>query len=135
MMPEIAQAIMQKYGSETSLKSALSGGLYFQQAPQNVTAPYGVFYFNGITQDEIMGGADDSIQQIGLQFNIFSEKTDGGTEMSILTDLFCDAYNWQDVYASGWHYIKMQRESILPIGYVDEIWQVTIMFSLWVQRQ
>jgi hypothetical protein len=134
VIAQIAKAIMNKYNGETELKNALTGGLYFQQAPQGATFPYGVFYFNGATQQEIMGAADDSIQEVDIQFNLFSEKEDGGEELAILSELFNTAFNWQDIYASGYHYIKMQRENILPLIYVDEIWQITTNYSLWIQK-
>ena len=134
MIAQIARAIMQKFDGEMDLKNALIGGLYFQQAPQDATFPYGVFYFNGVTQQEIMGDADDSIQEVDIQFNLFSEKEDGGAELAMLSELFNTAFNWQDIYADGYHYIKMQRENILPLIYVDEIWQITTNYSLWLQK-
>lgn len=134
MIAQVATAIMQKYNSEANLNNALTGGLYFQLAPQVATFPYGVFYFNGVTQQEIMGTADDSIQEVDIQFNLFSEKEDGGTELATLSELFNTAFNWQDIYANGYHYIKMQRENILPLIYVDEIWQITTNYSLWIQK-
>ncbi len=135
MIAQVATAIMQKYNSEANLNNALTGGLYFQLAPQVATFPYGVFYFNGVTQQEIMGDANDSIQEVDIQFNLFSEKEDGGTELATLSELFNTAFNWQDIFANGYHYIKMQRENILPLIYVDEIWQITTNYSLWIQKE
>ena len=134
MIAQIAKAITQKFNSEADLNNALLGSLYFQQAPQEATFPYGVFYFNGVTQDEIMGDANDSIQQVDIQFNLFSEKADGGAELATLSELFNTAFNWQNVYVDGYHYLKMQRENILPLIYVDEIWQITMNYSLWLQK-
>lgn len=134
MITEVAEAVMNKYKSCTVLKSALTG-LYFQQAPQDVVSPYGVFYFNGATYEEIMGGPDDNITTVDLQFNLFSSADDGGQDIALLAEQLDDCFNWRELNANGYHYIKMQRETIVDVGFVDEIWQVTIMYSLSIQKE
>lgn len=133
MITEVAEAVMDKYKG-SALKNALTG-LYFQQAPQRVSSPYGVFYFNGATYEEIMGGANDNITTIDLQFNLFSSADDGGQDIATLAEQLDDCFNWQELHADGYHYIKMQRESIIDVGFVDEIWQIVIMYSLSIAKE
>ena len=134
MITEVAEAIMNRYKSCLVLKNALTG-LYFQQAPQNAVSPYGVFYFNGATYEEIMGGADDNITTVDLQFNLFSSADDGGQDIAVLAEQLDNCFNWQELHADGYYYIKMQRESIVDVGLVDEVWQVTIMYSLSIAKE
>lgn len=134
MITEVAEAVMDKYKSCTVLKSALTG-LYFQQAPQDAVSPYGVFYFNGATYEEIMGGANDNITTVDLQFNLFSSADDGGQDIALLAEQLDNCFNWQELNADGYHFIKMQRETIVDVGFVDEIWQITIMYSLGIAKE
>jgi len=134
VITEVAEAVMKKYKSNLILRNALTG-LYFQQAPQNAISPYGVFYFNGTTYEEIMGDADDVIATVDLQFNLFSSADDGGQDIAILAEQLDNCFNWQELYADGYHHIKMQRETIVDVGFVDEVWQITIMYSLAIQKE
>lgn len=134
MITEVAEAVMKKFKANIVLKNALTG-LYFQQAPQIATSPYGVFYFNGATYEEIMGGADDVMVTADLQFNLFSFADDGGQEIAILAEQLDNCFNWQELYADGYRYIKMQRESIVDVGFVDEVWQITLMYSLSIAKE
>jgi hypothetical protein len=113
----------------------MSGGLFFQQAEQDQTGSYSVFYLNEITQDEIMGGADDNITEVSIQFNIFTDTNDGGQQIALLTTLFTEAFDWKEINVSGYSYIKMQRENILPLGFVDEVWQSTLNYTLGIQKE
>lgn len=133
MIQEIGTAIIQHYNASPGLNSSLEG-LFFQQAEQKQTAPYAVFYINGITQDEIMGTADDNITNVEIQFNLFSEADDAGMEIAGLTDLLTEAFDWAEINVDGYYWIKLQRENILPIGFVDEVWQTTVHYSLSIAK-
>ena len=133
MIDVISQAIIQKFNGST-LKSSLVD-LYFQEAPQGKSFPYGVFYYNGSTQEEIMGGPDDNITQVDIQFNLFTEEDDGGGEISKLTELLNDTYHWQTLLIDGWRNIKTQRVAILSTTFVDNIWQASIDYEIWMQKE
>ena len=134
MIAAVSKSIMKKYKAEDSFKSSL-GGLYFQQAPPNATSPYAVFYIMGITHDEIMGGADDNISEVEIQFNIFSEEDDGGENIAELSDQLMDVFDWKELTIKGYDYIKMQRQSVLNLGYADGYWQTTIIYNLWIKKE
>jgi len=134
MITEVAEAVMKKYKGNLILRDVLTG-LYFQQAPQNAVSPYGVFYFNGATYDEIMGGPNDNITTVDLQFNLFSDADDGGQEIAVLAEQLDNCFNWQELYADDYHHIKMQRDTIVDVGFVDEVWQITTMYSMSIQKE
>ena len=130
MIAKIAQAITQHYNASTNLKDALAGGLYFQQAPQEPSYPYAVFYIIGIDHEELMGTTyKNSIINVDLQFNVFEDEQDGGTAIASIADILDDAFHWSEIHVDGYSRIKMQRQAILPV-YVDEIWQVSITYEL-----
>lgn len=135
MIAEVAESITQRFNADSVFKNALSGRLYFQQAPQDATMPYGVFYINGVTQEEIMGTADDNITEVAIQFNLFTDNQDGGAGLASLAKNLTDCFDWQELNVSGWNYIKMQRENMLPVGFVDDVWQVTFDYSLGIQKE
>ena len=139
-LTDITEAIFQKYQGSVSLMTTLPGGLYFQQAPQGNSFPYGVFYINGTTTEtEVMSTRpvvnDRNIYEVEVQFNLFSDTLDDGDEITLLLDKFSDAFDWTNLNVSGQTCIKMQRESVTPILFVDDIWQVTINYMLGLQKE
>ena len=106
MIAEIAQAIMNHFNQSTTLKDVLTGGLHFQLAPQNMTSPYAVFYIMGITHEEIMGAKTNNITDVSIQFNLFEESEDGGSEMASIADILDAAYHWAEISVSGYNRIK-----------------------------
>lgn len=138
---DITEAIFQKYQGSVSLMTTLLGGLYFQQAPQDdINFPYGVFYINGITTEtEVMSTQpvvnDRNIYEVEVQFNLFSDILDDGDEIALLLDKFSEAFDWTNLSVNGQTCIKMQRESVTPILFVDDIWQATINYMLGLQKE
>ena len=134
MIAEVAKAITTHFRS-SDVYSVLDGRLYFQQAPQDVEFPYGVFYFNGATHEEIMSNTSiNNIIECDLQFNLFDNTQDGGAKIADVAKDFDAAFHWATINVSGYSYVKMQRENIQPVMYIDEIWQVTINYVLGIQQ-
>ena len=131
----VSNAIFDKYRISAGLKSSLSGGLYFQQAPQDVNSPYCVFLINGIEQDEIMGTADDNITKVSISFEIISKAPDDGDDVSLIIENITDAFDWVGLPINRWRCIWMQREGIESLNYGDDIWQVTINYTLGLQKE
>ena len=134
MIRQIAEVIIQKFNQSTELKNVLSGGLYFQQAPQDVSSPYGVFMFVGASHTEIMGATWNNITDISLQFSLFEDSHDGGSAIASIAEILDNAFHWAEIYPSGYDWIKMQRQSIGPVTYIDEIWQVNIDYELSIKK-
>ena len=133
MIAEVAKAI-KNYFKTSNAYSAVDGRLYFQQAPQDVTFPYAVFYFNGASHEEIMSNTSiNNIVDVDLQFNLFDNSQDGGSRIADIAADFDNAFHWATINVSGYSYIKMQRDNIQPVIYIDEIWQVTINYTLGLQ--
>jgi len=135
MISEVQEAIMQKFNASPSLRDALSGNMFYQNAEQDQTGSYVVFSIEGITQEEIMGTADDNITDVEIQFSIFTDLNDGGMQIGLLSDLLMEAFDWEEIHVDGYHWIKMQREALVSLGYVDEVWQSVINYSLGIQKE
>jgi len=134
MITEIAKGIM-NYFKSSFLNDTLNGRLYFQQAPQDVSFPYAVFYFNGASHEELMSSTSiNNIIECDLQFNIFDDSQDGGTRITEIAGLLDNAFHWAQINVNGYSYIKMQRENIQPVMFIDEIWQVVINYTLGIQQ-
>ncbi len=131
---EIAEAITKKFNSSI-FKNSLTGGLYFQQAPQAPDYPYGVFFFIGASYDEIMGGADDGIVEMAIQFSLFTDAPDGGTTMALLAERCSDTFDWQQLNVDGFDYVKMQRDGMSAVTYTDEIWQTSLNYTLGICKE
>jgi hypothetical protein len=134
MIAEIAKGIT-NYFKTSNAYSSLGGRLYFQQAPQEPTFPYAVFYFNGVDHEEIMSSSSvNNLIECDIQFNIFDDSQDGGARIADVAKVLDASFHWATINVSGYSYIKMQRENIQPVMYVDEIWQVTINYTLGIQK-
>ena len=70
-----------------------------------------------------------------IQFNLFSDKQDGGEEIAFLTEQLNDSFNWITLIIEDYRSVKMSRESIGPIQYTDEYWQSTIFYELWMEKE
>ena len=135
MISQVAQAITQHYNASANLKDVLTGGLYFAQAPQDASSPYAVFYFIGATHEELMDpNYNKCIINVELQFNIFATNQDGGLVIANIADVLDDTFHWAEIDVEGYSRIKMQRQALLPVLYVDEIWQVSITYELSFQK-
>ena len=135
MIAQVAQAITQHYNASANLKDVLTGGLYFAQAPQDVSSPYAVFYFIGATHEEIMSSTSiNNIINVELQFNIFATNQDGGLMIASIAEILDETFHWAEIHVDGYSRIKMQRQALLPVMYVDEIWQVSITYELSFQQ-
>lgn len=135
MITQIAEAITSHYNDATELSTALTGGLWFMQASDDSDTPYGVFFFGGSNVSEIMGTANDKIEEVELQFNLFSNADDGGFQVGNITRLLSDAFDWQEIDVDDYTTIKMQRVNIQPILFVDDYWQITIIFELHIIKE
>ena len=134
MIDKIAQGVMQKYNSDATFGSILSGGMFFQRAPQDVSFPYGVFFITGIEREEIMGGATNALFDVSIQFSVFTDATDGGSYLAGLMSRLDSVFDWVVLQVDGYNCFKMQPEVMHPILYTDEIWQGSKDYSLGLQK-
>jgi hypothetical protein len=135
IITDVTNAIFDKYKSSVELKNVLSGGFYFQQAPQDVDSPYTVFVINGIEQDEIMGTADDNITKVSVSFDVISEAADDGDDVSLIVEKITKVFDWVRLPIDHWRCIMMQRENVESLNYGDNIWQTTINYTLGLQKE
>lgn len=135
MIEVLLQAISEKYSSNTQLKNALTGGLWFTQAPEENAMPYAVMYYIGDSNFELMGGVNDREITVEIQVNIFSDKTDGGFELLRLIRFFKEAFDWQILNIAGYKCIKVQNTVNTGINYIDEIWQTNLVYEIGLIKE
>ena len=135
MITELATAITTFYDSSDgdTLRAANTGGLYWQSAPQAAVEPYTVFSFVSSSIDESMGGQNDRIERVDVQFSIFSRKDDGGVEIADISDKLMDWLDWNQFSIGGsFSIIASERNGIGNIPVIDEIWQTSLFYTIWV---
>jgi len=69
-MKELAAAITVHFQVTNTLKTALGGQMYFHEALQGATFPYGIYY---VTDDDSDLDFSDEHETIAIQFSLFSE--------------------------------------------------------------
>ncbi len=139
MITELATAIKTFYDSSdgATLRAANTGGLFWQQAPQAVATssnkPYTVYSFVSSSIDESMGGQNDRIERVDVQFSIFSRKDDGGVEIADISDKLMAWLDWNRFSITGsFTIIASERNGIGSIPVIDEIWQTSLFYTIWV---
>jgi len=134
MMSELAKAIMTQYNGSL-LDAALTGGLYFQQAPEDVSSPWGVFYIISVGFNDMLGATATAHRMVDarVQFSLFSTATDGGAEIADLADRLRKTFDWCDLSIPDYASIKMQNIGFGPIELADGIWQATADYQVWYE--
>ncbi len=135
MIESLAVAITSKYNANNALKKALTGGFHFTQAPQDTDMPYGVFNFVSLNKESILGNPPKDILKATVQITVFSDVNDGGAELAQLSQKVMDCFDWSDLKYNRFYSIKVERETIGPILYIDEIWQVNIDYDIWYMKE
>lgn len=134
MIRQLARAIKTMFDNNSSLSSALAGGLYFQQAPQEPTWPYGVFYIQGGTRDEIMGTAEECVKNVDVQFNLFGNLSDGGAQIAELSEYLTNCFNWIDLTIEDYNSVFVSPDGLPIIQFTDNIWQATIYYTVGIEK-
>jgi len=121
LQQRVVTAIKEKF-DETNFTNLNS--LYFQDAPQSTEPNYAVFYW---VHSDIE--TDSGLEAIEIQFNLYvGAISDLGTSV----DEFQNTFDWCNLNVPGYNAIKMQRQRTLNVGYVDDIWQITIIYELLI---
>ena len=135
MITELSTAIMTLYnGSEgATLRAANTGGMFWQNAPQAAVEPYIVFSFVSSSIDDSMGGQNDRIEKVDVQFSMYSRKDDGGVEIANITRDVMNLFDWNSfAITGGFRILASERIGIGNVPVIDEIWQTTLFYSIWV---
>ncbi len=138
MINALGSAIWNRFNAENTLQAALTGGLYFGSAPDDASYPLGTFNIDGIVRDEIMGSStgtsSEGINKADIRIQVYSDALDGGTAIGILMDKAIDCFDWCTLTITSFTAIKMGGSIVAPIIYTDEIWQGSLLYSVWFQK-
>jgi len=129
ILNSLCSAVMTHYNSLNNSKK-FNGGMWFSSAPQETTGDWVMFNYDGGSNDEYMGAADDCIHSADLKFNLFTTVDDGGFTISQMMENLTDSFDWLDMRMDGFDCIKFQRTSIGPVLCFDGIWQTTILYEV-----
>jgi hypothetical protein len=139
MITDVAQAIGTKFnetpGSD-ALRTALSGGLFFMEAPDDVSFPYGVFTWDGSTVNETAGGRRNATEIASISFNLYSKNDDGELELFDIVQKFITVYDWTTLtYPAGeYTHEACERTSATNLGKTDNVWRIDLDYDIWYQH-
>lgn len=135
MITELATSITNLYNSNegSALSAVNTGGLYFQDANQDVTLPYTVFMWGGSNTVDTMGGKTDKMELANVTFNTYSKADDGGVEAAQISGLLQNVFDEGDITLTGdFTSIRVQRTGTSSIFFVDDVWQITNLYTFWI---
>ncbi len=135
MIKQAATSIGNHYdlNASSALSNINTGGLFFQDAPQNVVEPYTVFSYAGSTTDDNMGGIRDKQELAQFTFNTFSKADDGGAEaLNIAEQLQLVFDEAALTLTDGFTSIRFQRTGTSAAFFIDDVWQITNLYTFWI---
>ena len=134
MITAVSTAIKTLYdgGTGATLRAVNTGGLYWEQAPQAVQEPYTVYSFVSSAVDDQMGGISNRIERYDAQFSIFSRAEDGGVELGEIVIALENWFDEADMPITGFRHIRNERNGTANIPVIDEVWQSTILYTIWI---
>ena len=135
MISNVATAIMTKYNENpagNTLRAAMTGGLWFMEAPDGVSFPYAVFTWNGSNIDEIAGDRTSGIETANMTVSLFDSNDDGATRLFAIVQDFIELFDWSTLtYPAGeYSTLAIQRTSATNRGKIDNIWQVDLDYDV-----
>ena len=128
-MQVLLTGIYSKYSSDTALKAAIAGGLYFTEAIQTATYPYGVYH---LISDVPSWTFDSDMEGYIIQFNLYSENsssTEVNTAFTALTALYDDC----SLSVTGYTPILMWRELSL-LTRESDIWNYMVQYRIMNEK-
>ena len=135
MITETSEAILNQFNNTSELRDTLTGGLWFVRAPQENTMPYGVFDFISVTPTEYMGGKDDNIKLVDLQISMFTDDDDGAYKINKMASRFDAGFNWEVLNIADHKCIKCANANMQTPIYVDEVWQITLLYEMQIIKE
>ena len=127
-MQVLFESIWNKYNGSSGLKATIEG-MYFTEAPQGQTYPYGVYH---LITNVPSWTFDADMENYIIQFNLFdddSSSTDINTAFKALTGL----YDWCDLDTSGYSNIYMKRE-ISNLTRESDVWNYFVQYRIEIQK-
>ena len=128
-MQVLFEGIWSKFDKDTTGLKAAIDGMYFTEAPQGQTYPYGVYH---LISNVPSWTFDADMENYLIQFNLYSEKkssTDINAAFTALTGL----YDWCTLDIDGYSHIYMKRE-ISNLTRESDIWNYFVQYRLEVQK-
>lgn len=135
-MQVLFESIYNKFKGSTgvgSLYALLDGRMYFTEAPQGSTYPYGVYHLISDVPSWIFGTSENTMENCIIQFNLYSENSSSDEVNTAFTALTTNFYDWcTDLSTSGYSNIYMKREMSL-LTRESDIWNYMIGYRLEIQ--
>ena len=129
----IFSAIKTKLDASTNLKTAMVGGMYLIEYPQQSEEidhyPYCVIVpVSSVAEYTFTEKADNNL----IQFSIW-DNSDSISTISDVKELFVAAFDFAVLTVTGYNHICMMRE-YTEIFREDEYWHCVIMYRLEIQK-
>jgi hypothetical protein len=136
MITDIAQAIMTKFNETPAgdaLRLVMTGGLWFTEAKDNVSFPYGVFTFDGSNVDEIAGPTRTGIETASVTVSLYSKNDDGGLQIFDIEEKWLDLFDSSVLtypVGSKYSHVQITRMSTINRGKIDNVWTFALLYDV-----
>lgn len=134
MIKELAESIQRCYAG-TNIANKLSGGFWYEQAPQGTGGEWAVFFFIGGSFEQWMGGADERIGTYDMQLNIYSDVDDGGITLAELIKRFDKEFNMARLTIDEHKCLLAQNNSLIMLPVINGIRQATLQFTIEIVKE
>jgi len=129
-MIAVLKGIIDKFDGNAALKAAVTG-LYLNDAPQEITFPYIVYFLISTTPQDTFNTYSEDIT---IQFSIFSN-TRSTEEVNNIFELLKTCYDYATLAVTGYSHIEMRRqESNLLREPDDAAWHYQCDYRVLIQK-
>ena len=138
MIKELCEAIMDKYKSTEELQAVLSGGMYYQQAPQDVSKPYCVFRIPLLTNEKFLGVTADRKKMFiaAVEFISITDNEQGGEEIDNVMSQVQQAYDESELEMDGFYTVAVFSKDTGESELIDDVtWQNVSEYEVWFVKE
>jgi hypothetical protein len=131
-MKALFKGIYDKYLTVNDFRTALTGGLYLQNAPQNNSLPYGVYWQISDTTDFNFSSLFDIY---AIQFDLIEDESGGYDSIGDLYDKCIALFDDCTLTVTGYQFLGMERQADYLIKDDDQdVWQYSIEYEIWLRK-
>lgn len=134
-MEELIDAIYTTFSANPTLSASLSGGLFFDEATQDSSYPYGVYFVNNIMPSGYLpiSTTSNKVEEYSVQFNIWDESR----PRSIITGIEDDMKGcYDDTIMTVANHINtfttLERSHLFRDP--EKRWQLTMDYRIRIRR-
>jgi len=129
----VGTGIKTLFDTTNDFSTAMTGGLWYQEAKQKTTFPYCVYSFLGDKPMYWMAASNpDEGEDILCQFSVF-DKTASAININKYEGYLRALFDWANITVTSYTLMEMRRTGSVTLR-VDDVWQTTVTYRIKIDK-